>query len=278
MPAETQRGNEDKRTQFLRKIYLSLYLKGLCVRGSWRPNRTATYWPPLLWPQQRFFPVLIGCSIGGLGTQPLWDMVLIPASSLQLTWTPTAQSGMLVLSTASYLQLTRTSCAPSYIIVLRHPIQPVDSQGYPLDIFDRIHLLFTQVHFLFWQLGRGQYATSWPHHHLYIPELLKPFGLLQVFLHLFVSFYFRCFVHWNGKVYMSSFFHHVNIRFGLLARIFIGLVWFGWVSLFNGISTFVGYLMPKPFSKKDRGGTIKHIAGRIRGFIPFPRVFARKWT
>ena len=34
----------------LRKIYLSLYLKGLCVRGSWRPNRTATYWPPLLWP------------------------------------------------------------------------------------------------------------------------------------------------------------------------------------------------------------------------------------
>ena len=34
----------------LRKIYLSLYLKGLCVRGSWRPNKTATYWPPLLWP------------------------------------------------------------------------------------------------------------------------------------------------------------------------------------------------------------------------------------
>ena len=27
----------------LRKIYLSLYLKGFCVRGSWRPNRTATY-------------------------------------------------------------------------------------------------------------------------------------------------------------------------------------------------------------------------------------------
>ena len=34
----------------LRKIYLSFYLKGLYVRGSWRPNRTATYWPPLLWP------------------------------------------------------------------------------------------------------------------------------------------------------------------------------------------------------------------------------------
>ena len=25
-------------------------------------------------------------------------------------------------------------------------------------------------------------------------------------------------------------------------------IWFGLVSLFNGISTFVGYLMPKPFS------------------------------
>ena len=27
----------------LRKIYLSIYLKGLCVRESWTPNRTATY-------------------------------------------------------------------------------------------------------------------------------------------------------------------------------------------------------------------------------------------
>ena len=34
----------------LRKIYLSLYLKGLRVRGNWRPNRTATYWPSLYWP------------------------------------------------------------------------------------------------------------------------------------------------------------------------------------------------------------------------------------
>ena len=42
-----------------------------------------------------------------------------------------------------------------------HSIQPVESQGYPLDTFDRMHLLFTQVHFLFWQLGqvRGQYTT-----------------------------------------------------------------------------------------------------------------------
>ena len=38
-------------------MYLSLYCKGskrviqgLRVRGSWRPNRTAIYWPPLSWP------------------------------------------------------------------------------------------------------------------------------------------------------------------------------------------------------------------------------------
>ena len=32
--------------------------------------------------------------------------------------------------------------------------------------------------------------------------------------------------------------------------------WFGLVSLFNGISTFVGYLMPKVFSYKNSRGTI----------------------
>ena len=31
---------------------------------------------------------------------------------------------------------------------------------------------------------------------------------------------------------------------------------FGLVSLFNGISTFLGYLMPKLFSKKNSNGTI----------------------
>ena len=34
------------------------------------------------------------------------------------------------------------------------------------------------------------------------------------------------------------------------------LVWFDLVSLFNGISTIVGYLMPKLFSKKNSSYTI----------------------
>ena len=92
----------------LKKIYLSLYMKGLCVRGSWRANRTATYWPPLLWPQQRFLSVL-GCSTGGLGVQPLWDMFLNPASSPQLVWSSTDW----------------ISCALSYIIVHAHLLEGV---------------------------------------------------------------------------------------------------------------------------------------------------------
>ena len=92
-------------TQVFRKIYLSFYLKGLCVRGSWRPNRTATYWPPLLWPHQRFFPVLLGCSTGGTGAQSLWVLVFSTASYLQLIWSPTDS----------------ISCALSYIIVQHLP-------------------------------------------------------------------------------------------------------------------------------------------------------------
>ena len=67
---------------------------------------------------------------------------------------------VLVLSTASYLQLIWNSCRRGILLFYAHSIQPVDSQGYPLDTFDWMHLLLTQMHFLFWQLGRGQYATK----------------------------------------------------------------------------------------------------------------------
>ena len=43
--------------------------------------------------------------------------------------------------------------------------------------------------------------------------------------------------------------------FLIVSQITFGLV-DGLVSLFNGISTFVGYLMPKPFSEKNSSGTI----------------------
>ena len=146
---------------------------------SERLNRTATYWPPLFWLSQPFFPVLLGCSTGDLGAQPFWDMVLIPASSLQLIWTTTAQSGVLSTPSAGCwfsLQHLISNWLTSYLhpgyIIVRlppsscerhksHSIQPVHGQGYILIFLDRMHLLFTQVHFLFWQLSRvgGQYET-----------------------------------------------------------------------------------------------------------------------
>ena len=119
-------------TQWRRETQFSLYIPLTLFERVWewvRPNRTATYWPHLLWPQLRFFPVLLGWSTGGLGAQPLWDMFFIPASFLRLVWSPTetAQSGVWgpTLLGAGFLYRILsptdwTSCAPSYIIV-RHP-------------------------------------------------------------------------------------------------------------------------------------------------------------
>ena len=117
----------------LRKIYLSLYLKGLCVRGSWRPNRTA-HTDPHSYGHQRFFPVLLGCSTGDLGAQPLWDMFPNPASSHQLVWSPNCSIGGLrapsvgcwlsqphLVTNGPGLQTDWISCALSYIILQRPP-------------------------------------------------------------------------------------------------------------------------------------------------------------
>ena len=52
----------------LRKIYLSLYLKGLCVRRSWRPNKTATYWPPTLMAISVSFPFSWAAQPGAWGS------------------------------------------------------------------------------------------------------------------------------------------------------------------------------------------------------------------
>ena len=43
------------------------FLKALWVRGSWRPNRTATYWPPLYWPKPHFYPFSWAAQPGAWG-------------------------------------------------------------------------------------------------------------------------------------------------------------------------------------------------------------------
>ena len=89
---------------------------------SWRLNRTATYWPPNSSGYHRFsFPSSWAAQPGAWGPSLCWDMVLIPASSLQLIW---------------------NSCRRGYIIIWHpptsrerhnsHSIQPLDSQGRPL--------------------------------------------------------------------------------------------------------------------------------------------------
>ena len=97
------------------------------MRGSWRLNRTATYWPPLLWPQQRFFSVLqahsAGCWFSLLHLISNW-------SDLQLIWSPTATAqseawGPTLLDAGVFYCILSpthwTSCALSYIIVQRPP-------------------------------------------------------------------------------------------------------------------------------------------------------------
>ena len=129
------------------------------MRGSWRLNRTATYWPPLLWPSAflSHSPGLLNC---GPGAQPLWVLVFSTASYLQLVWSPTAKSGAwrlpllgagflyhIVSPTGLVSKLTDFLSSPSYIIVQRPPscgrhnfilIQPVHGQDYNILIIPRL--------------------------------------------------------------------------------------------------------------------------------------------
>ena len=78
-------------------MYLSLYCKdskrvtqSFTVRGSWRPNRTTIYWPPLLWPSA----LCLSRSPGLLNRKPrgpalCWIMAFFTASYQQLFWTLT---------------------------------------------------------------------------------------------------------------------------------------------------------------------------------------------
>ena len=106
--------------------YTSHFIERVVWEGVGDRTKTATYSlpPQLFWLTQPFFPVLLGCSTGGLRAwEPslCWDMVLVPESSLQLIW---------------------TSCRRGYIIIWcpptscerynSHSIPPVDSQGHPL--------------------------------------------------------------------------------------------------------------------------------------------------
>ena len=146
--------NNDERTQFFRIIYLSHFIlngtqglrKGYVWEVSWRLNKNCNILTPqLFWLYQHFFPILLGCSTGGSKGPAfcwVWFSLLRTATTDSKLWSPT-----------NWIPV-----APGYIIVWHQPVS-VSVASAPnsthqqsrlsLDIFDQMHLLFTQVHTLF---------------------------------------------------------------------------------------------------------------------------------
>ena len=90
-----------------------------------------------------------------------------------------------------------TSCAPSYIMIWRPLflwssqialIQPVHGQGYIPIFLDRMHLLFTQMYFLFWQPGRvGSQYTTLLYIYIYIYTHTHTHIYIYIYVHIYVS-------------------------------------------------------------------------------------------
>ena len=80
---------------FKQNIYLSLYYKGskrviqgLCVRGSWRPNRNCNILTPYSYGRQRSVFLVVWCSTGGPGVHSAGCWLSLLHFYL---WTPTHQ-------------------------------------------------------------------------------------------------------------------------------------------------------------------------------------------
>ena len=127
-------------------MYLSLYCKGskrviqgFTVRGSWRPNKTAIYWSPLLWPSV----LCLSRSPGLLNWRPrgpllCWMMAFFNSYYLQLVSktpsgvlrAPSAGCGFPyhnLVSDFSDPQLSDFLSWPSYIIVQSPTQSPTQS-------------------------------------------------------------------------------------------------------------------------------------------------------
>ena len=106
--------------------------QGLHVRGSWRPNRTAIYWPPLLWPSA----LCLSRSPGLLNRRPrgplCWVMAFFTASYQQLLWTPSHRGPWgplrpgVSFPTTSYQQLI-SNCLTSALTELYNSSTPTQS-------------------------------------------------------------------------------------------------------------------------------------------------------
>ena len=109
---------------------------GLLNRGGWGPSLSGSC--------SSFQHLLSNCNcsiFSSTATAGCWFSLLHRISN----W-------LNFLCTDLYNNLTSTLLPAS--VTISHSIQPIHGQGYILIFLDRMHLLFTQVHFLFWQLGR----------------------------------------------------------------------------------------------------------------------------
>ena len=141
------------------KVFLSRS-HGLLNRGPGGP-------PPLGHvPQSSIFSptgLISNCTIGA------WGPALLDAGFLNRILSPTP----LIINWLNFLctELYNSSMSTFFLWASQIAlIRPVHGQGYILIFLDRMHLLFTQMHFLFWQPGRvgGQYTYIHIYIHTYI--------------------------------------------------------------------------------------------------------------
>ena len=141
-------------TQSFRKIYVSLYWKGCVWEGVGYRTEQQHIDPHSIGHNRVSFPFSWADQPGA------WEPSLSGTCFQSSIFSPIRliPNWLNFLFTALYNCSTPTFFLWALQIVL---IQPVHGQGYILIFLDGMHLLFTQVHFLFWQPGRvgGQYAT-----------------------------------------------------------------------------------------------------------------------
>ena len=136
----------------------------MCERELGTEQRLQHIDPPqLFWLSQPFFPVLLGCSTGGLGAQrsaESWFPQLDLEHWLEAL-NSNSKSGVLRASSAGcWFSLQHLISNYNWPELPKHRVMLL-FYAHSIQTVDRMHLLSTQVHFLFWQLGRvgGQYAT-----------------------------------------------------------------------------------------------------------------------
>ena len=113
--------------------YTSHFIERVVCERKLETEQNCNILPPLLWSQQRFFPVLLGCSTGGPGA---WGPASLGAGFLYCILSPTGLisncncsiGGLRAHSAGCWFSLPHfsptanaSSCALSYIIVQRPP-------------------------------------------------------------------------------------------------------------------------------------------------------------